>query len=195
MDEERRAVLIHGDARDALGDAVHDAIRLVGAGRCRRSGEWFWFFTRVGGAGRCPRWGSSAYLGALVSASSMKPRRLTAPRRVHDGIRETRRGGVRGYRGEGAHGRCAAGVAGRTRCFDDDDDQFRQANFTTTGRARLRAPWSTIKRPRWRGSRRRGSRVEPKAARRNGTPPPNPPPPHGARPVQSELGCPLPPTI
>ena len=40
LDEERRAVLIHGDARDALGDAVHDAIRLVGAGRCRRSGEW-----------------------------------------------------------------------------------------------------------------------------------------------------------
>ena len=30
LDEERRAVLIHGDARYALGDAVHDAIRLRG---------------------------------------------------------------------------------------------------------------------------------------------------------------------
>ena len=127
LDEERRAVLIHGDARDALGDAVHDAIRL-GAGRWVRGDVGGqangWFFTRVGGAGRCRRWGSSAYLGALVSASSMKPRRLAAPRRVHDGIRETRRGGVRGYRGEGAHGRCAAGVAGRTRCFDDDEASF-----------------------------------------------------------------------
>ena len=107
MDEERRAVLIHGDARDALGDAVHDAIRLRVRGDVGGQANG-WFFTRVGGAGRCRRWGSSAYLGALVSASSMKPRRLAAPRRVHDGIRETRRGGGRGYRGEGAHGRCAA---------------------------------------------------------------------------------------